>query len=153
MTQLLWAFGSGALFSIGLGLAGMTDPAKVQGFLDVTGAWNPQLAFVMGGALVVHAGLRLLLRKTLAQRAPPIPKRSVDGRLIGGAALFGVGWGLAGYCPGPALTSLVTGQGQVLAFVGAMLVGMAAVRRLERVRSPSVPSSSPDPAAELPASF
>ncbi|NVJ28729.1 YeeE/YedE family protein, partial [Myxococcus sp. AM011] len=115
---------------------GMTDPAKVVGFLDVAGRWDPSLAFVMAGALGTYALLRpFILRRTkpvLAERFPPPPQASVDGRLIGGAALFGIGWGMSGYCPGPALVSLPVGGTPVLLFVGAMLVGMALFRGIMR---------------------
>ena len=108
------AFACGLIFAIGLGLAGMTQPAKVIGFLDLTGAWDPSLAFVMGGAVLV--GL-IAFPLILARRRPwlggrfALPERNdIDAPLVAGAALFGMGWGLSGYCPGPALVSLVTGS-------------------------------------------
>lgn len=123
------AFGAGALFAVGLVLAGMTQPAKVIAFLDVGGAWDPSLAFVMGGAIAVHlVGLRLVLRRRapLLDGAFHLPmRRDLDLRLFGGAALFGVGWGLAGYCPGPGLVALGDGGATALVFVGASSVGMA----------------------------
>jgi uncharacterized membrane protein YedE/YeeE len=130
MIALVAAFVSGALFALGLGMGGMTQPAKVIGFLDVAGPWDPSLAFVMLGAVGVYGIAFPLIRR----RARPalssafsIPgRRDVDARLIGGAALFGVGWGLAGYCPGPGIVSLVTGATPVVVFVSAMLVGMRA---------------------------
>lgn len=130
--QLLAALASGLLFGAGLALGGMTNPAKVLGFLDVTGAWDPSLAFVMGGALAVNALAYALTRK----RAKPLfadafalpTKRELDARLLGGAALFGVGWALVGLCPGPALASLARGEGEVFAFVAAMCAGMLAQR-------------------------
>ncbi|MGD0529469.1 MAG: DUF6691 family protein [Polyangiaceae bacterium] len=116
---------SGALFAVGLTLAGMTDPARVIGFLDVTGAWDPSLAFVMIGAIGVHA---LLYRLIARRRAPlfdtafhPPASKKVDGKLVAGAALFGVGWGTAGYCPGPGLASLTSAPAAV--FVAAMAAG------------------------------
>jgi uncharacterized membrane protein YedE/YeeE len=119
---------SGLLFALGLGLGGMTQPSRVLGFLDVTGAWDPSLAFVMAGALGVHIGLRYLIRRreapVLAASFPVIAQTRVDGRLVAGAALFGVGWGLAGYCPGPAFTTLATGGTEVLLFTLSMLGGM-----------------------------
>jgi uncharacterized protein len=119
---------SGLLFAFGLGLGGMTDPAKVLGFLDVAGNWDPSLVFVMGGAMGTYTLARLLILK----RAKPIcgpsfpvfPKSRPDGKLLAGAALFGIGWGLGGWCPGPALVSIGGGAAQLLAFVGAMLGGM-----------------------------
>lgn len=127
---------AGVLFALGLGLGGMTDPAKVVGFLDVAGRWDPSLAFVMAGALGTYALLRpLILRRTrpvLAERFAPLPQAAVDGRLVSGAALFGIGWGMSGYCPGPALVSLPVGGTTVLLFIGAMLVGMGVFRGMMR---------------------
>lgn len=129
---------AGALFAVGLGVSGMTQPSRVTGFLDVAGDWDPSLAFVMVGAISVHfIAYRVVgwQQRAAAARAPRFPlladrislptRTGVDARLLGGAALFGVGWGLAGYCPGPALVSLATGSGVVLAFVLAMAAGMA----------------------------
>jgi uncharacterized protein len=116
---------SGLLFGAGLVVSGMTDPAKVQGFLDFTGSWDPTLAFVMAGAIAVHFTAYRLIR---GRRAPvlggnfQIPTRKdIDAKLLAGAALFGLGWGLGGYCPGPAVTALSTGAPSVVAFVAAML--------------------------------
>lgn len=130
---LLLALIAGLLFGAGLALGGMTDPAVVLGFLDVAGAWNPTLAFVMGGALAVtFAGYRLTLRRArplLAECFSLPTARAIDARLLGGAALFGVGWGLAGYCPGPALASLPALHAGTAVFVLAMLAGLALTRR------------------------
>ena len=126
--RLLAIFGAGVLFALGLGISGMTQPDKVVGFLDVTGNWQPALAFVMGGAILVH-----LIAYRLVPRMPNpvfearfgIPtRRDLDPRLLGGAALFGMGWGLAGLCPGPALASVSWGGTGGLVFLGAMVVGM-----------------------------
>jgi hypothetical protein len=138
----LWSAGvAGLLFALGLGLGGMTDPARVQGFLDFTGAWDPTLAFVMGGALAVHAPLSWLIRRrrapVLAPAFPSLSASQVDRRLLSGAALFGGGWGLAGYCPGPALASLATGTGPVLLFVLSMFGGMWLFGWWERSRAPT----------------
>ena len=126
----LVAFASGVVFAIGLGLSGMTQPSKVVAFLDVTGAWDPSLAFVMVGAIAVHL---VFARGAMASAAPRFASRyaiptatAVDRRLLGGAALFGMGWGIAGFCPGPAVVSVVTLAPDALAFVGAMLAGMLA---------------------------
>jgi uncharacterized membrane protein YedE/YeeE len=128
MRPSISAFLSGLLFALGLGLSGMTDPANVLGFLDIAGDWDFRLAFVMGGAVAVHAALRPLIHKRerplFAEKFPSFPVQRVDPKLLGGAALFGVGWGLGGYCPGPALTSLASGEPQVFIFVAAMLGGM-----------------------------
>ena len=119
---------SGLLFGVGLMAGGMTDPTKVQGFLDVFGSWDPSLAFVMGGAILIGiAGFALAGRRQLAWSGEPIglPKsRVVDTRLLVGGALFGIGWGLGGLCPGPALTALGAGFVPAAWFVVAMLVGM-----------------------------
>ena len=130
---LLLALAAGLLFGAGLALGGMTDPAVVLGFLDVAGAWNPALAFVMGGALAVtFVGYRLVLCRAgplLAGRFSLPTAHAIDARLLGGAALFGVGWGLAGYCPGPALASLPAAHLGTAVFVLAMLAGLALARR------------------------
>ncbi|MCE9673443.1 YeeE/YedE family protein [Myxococcus stipitatus] len=130
---------AGVLFAVGLGLGGMTDPAKVVGFLDVAGAWDPSLAFVMAGALGSHALLRRLIlrrqRPVLAQSFALPTTTRVDARLVVGAALFGVGWGLAGYCPGPALVVLPVGGLTVVLFVAAMVAGMGAFRWWESARA------------------
>jgi hypothetical protein len=129
------AFFAGILFAVGLGVSGMTQPAKVLAFLDVTGRWDPSLALVMLGAIAVHAPLvRLILRRRtpVLSSAFSLPARSaIDGWLFFGAAVFGVGWGLAGLCPGPALTVLASGKPIALAFVAAMLAGMGLGRAVE----------------------
>lgn len=134
MKPLLSAFVSGALFALGLGVAGMTLPSKVMGFLDIAGPWDPSLAFVMIGAIGTHIVLlRLILRRggPLFGGAFQIPTRKdLDAKLVVGAALFGIGWGLGGYCPGPALTSIVTLAPAVLVVVVAMAVGMVAATPL-----------------------
>jgi uncharacterized membrane protein YedE/YeeE len=140
--KALWtAAVAGLLFALGLGLGGMTDPARVLAFLDFTGAWDPTLAFVMGGALLVHAPLSWFIRRrkapVLAPIFPVISKTAVDGRLLTGAALFGVGWGLAGYCPGPVLASIASGTGSVLLFVLSMFGGMWLFGLWERSRAPA----------------
>lgn len=141
MRPSIGAFLSGLLFAIGLGLSGMMDPANVLGFLDIAGNWDFRLAFVMGGAVAVHAALRPFIHKReqplFAETFPSFPVRGVDLKLLGGAALFGVGWGLSGYCPGPALTSLVSGAPQVLIFVAAMLAGMYLFQVVEARRGAS----------------
>jgi uncharacterized membrane protein YedE/YeeE len=148
MTALWTAALAGVLFALGLGLGGMTDPARVQDFLDFTGTWNPALAFVMGGAIAVHAPLQWLARRrkapVLAAAFPTATKAQVDGRLIAGAALFGAGWGLAGYCPGPALVSLASGTGLVVLFVASMFGGMWLFGLWDRARAPL-----PEPRATL----
>ena len=128
MTTWLASLAAGVVFGAGLALADMTNPAKVQNFLDVFGAWDPSLAFVMGTALVTSAlGYRVARRRgaPLLASVFSLPDRSdLDLRLAAGAALFGVGWGLGGLCPGPALAGLLQGVPQFYVFVAAMLVGM-----------------------------
>lgn len=127
---------SGALFGLGLAASGMTDARRVLGFLDLFGDFDPTLAFVLGGAVVTTVVLfRLVLRRgrpVLASRFRLSSLRHVDGRLLGGAAIFGVGWGLAGYCPGPALAGLGVGSAEALWFVPAMLAGMFLHRVVSR---------------------
>jgi uncharacterized protein len=124
----------GLLFGVGLAVSGMTDTAKVLGFLDVSGHWVPDLAFVMGGAVCVTLlAFPLVLRraKPLLSASFSLPaNKSVDGRLLGGAALFGIGWGIYGYCPGPALGALLYLDYKTAVFVTAMLVGMALANRV-----------------------
>lgn len=132
---------SGLLFGAGLVVSQMVNPAKVLGFLDfagiATGAWDPSLAFVMAGALAVTApGYWLVLHRKapVAAAAFEIPTRKdIDAKLIAGAAIFGLGWGLAGYCPGPAIAALVFGRLETAVFVVAMVAGMALFRLRERV--------------------
>lgn len=127
------AFVSGLLFGGGLLLSGMTSPARVLGFLDVAGHWDPSLAFVMGGGLLVAAPLFAIARQRgSALGGEPLvvpPTRAVNRGLIGGAALFGVGWGLVGLCPGPALVDVVASPLRAGGFVAAMLVGLLISRR------------------------
>lgn len=125
----LVSFVSGILFAVGLGLSGMTRPEKVIGFLDVFGAWDASLVFVMAGAIGVHMVAALRARRpasrpVLAARFVLPTRTGVDVRLVTGAALFGLGWGAAGFCPGPAVVALVTLSPSTLLFVGAMLAGM-----------------------------
>jgi len=121
---------SGLLFGFGLLLSGMADPAKVQNFLDLFGTWDPSLAFVMGGAIAVTMpGFWLVIRrnKPFFNDVFHLPSRTdLDARLITGAAIFGVGWGLGGFCPGPAVTALPLAAEGTLIFVATMLTGMAA---------------------------
>ncbi len=125
----VFALLSGLVFGLGLILSGMTNPAKVKGFLDLFGSWDPSLALVMGGAIAVGAvAYAVAQRRTRSWTGEPIeiPKSTlIDGRLIAGGVLFGAGWGVAGFCPGPALVAAATGSTAALGFVVAMLVGMA----------------------------
>lgn len=127
--QRLTEFAVGLLFGLGLILSGMTDPGKVLGFLDLFGAWDPSLAFVMGGAILVGVGAFAVAKRRTTSflgGAMHLPqRRDIDRRLVVGSLTFGVGWGLAGFCPGPALVSLGALQPKAVVFVLAMLAGMA----------------------------
>lgn len=135
---------SGLLFGAGLLVSGMTQPGKVTAFLDVAGAWDPALALVMVGAIGTFAGAFLLTRRwptpAFAARFEWPTLRDIDTRLVGGSALFGVGWGLSGYCPGPALASIGAGSAGAAWFTGGMLAGMA----LFAWRAPAPPAPEND---------
>jgi uncharacterized protein len=143
MIKRFIVFLAGVVFAAGLVIGGMTDPNKVQAFLDIggitSGRWDPSLAFVMGGALMV-ATIAFVVQP---KRGKPwfaasfdLPTvRHIDGALLAGAALFGAGWGLAGYCPGPAVASLTTGGLDIALFLPAMLVGMVLTKRFLQARS------------------
>lgn len=128
MSSVLTSFVSGIVFAVGLGIGGMTQPAKVIGFLDFAGNWDPSLAFVMIGAIAVHSILYRVIRNRpspLFSQAFSLPTRAdIDLRLVGGATIFGLGWGIAGFCPGPALTSLASGNLSPVIFTVAMIAGM-----------------------------
>ena len=131
----LVALVSGTIFGAGLALGGMTDPARVRGFLDLFGDWDPTLAFVMGGAVLVMAVawfIQRRMQRPLLATSFSLPDRSdLTPRLIGGSALFGVGWGIAGLCPGPGFASLAIAPASAAIFVAAMLAGMVLVRLVE----------------------
>ncbi len=139
--QRLSEFLVGLIFGIGLILSGMTDPGKVIGFLDLFGNWDPSLAFVMGGAILVGVFAFAVAKKrttSLLGGAMQLPTaRHVDKRLIIGSLAFGAGWGLAGFCPGPALVSLGAGEVKAAVFVLAMLIGMLAFEVAERLKAPA----------------
>ncbi|MGH1410518.1 MAG: DUF6691 family protein [Aeromonas sp.] len=133
--KLLTSLFAGVLFGLGMAISGMVDPARVTGFLDLAGAWDPSLAFVMGGALLVFMPGYFLLVKprhqsVLGEPIAAVPAPRLDRRLIGGAALFGIGWGLAGVCPGPALSLITSGQPLILLFIAAMVVGIVLFDRI-----------------------
>lgn len=134
--RLLLCFGIGLLFGLGIAISGMVNPAKVLNFFDVAGHWDPSLIFVMGGALsVTFLGYRLILKRPspLFADAFQVPtRRNLDLKLIGGSALFGVGWGLAGFCPGGALPALSSGKIDVFVFVVSVGFGIVATRLLSR---------------------
>lgn len=133
--QSVVALASGALFGLGLVLSGMTQPTKVIGFLDVFGEWDASLMLVMAGAIAVHLPVYRLIQgrpsPLFAERFALPTRRDLDAKLLAGAVLFGVGWGLGGLCPGPGVVSLAGGGPSVAAFVAAMLLGIFATARLE----------------------
>lgn len=144
ITMAVSAFVSGLVFAVGLGLSGMTQPAKVIAFLDVAGHWDASLAFVMLGAVGAHGTfLRFFPRRTPRSGSGAGSSRihPVDRSLLIGSAIFGIGWGMGGFCPGPAVVSLVSGWRTPLLFVAAMLAGMAAHARA--FRPPSGASARP----------
>jgi hypothetical protein len=138
MREVIAGLSTGFVFGLGLCLSRMTDPAVIQGFLDLAGAWDPTLIFVMaGGVAVTFVGYRFVLKQKQPLWAPKfsIPTAgAIDAPLMSGSAIFGIGWGLSGYCPGPAVVSLASGRRGVILFVVAMLAGMIAVKwvRLSR---------------------
>lgn len=138
MAKHLSALIAGILFGVGMAVSGMTNTARVRSFLDVFGAWDPTLAFVMGAGLIVTTiGYRLAFRRAAPLFADvfSLPTRTdIDARLLLGAVIFGIGWGLVGYCPGPALAGLTYGYAQTLAFVPAMITGLLLAHRLPPTR-------------------
>lgn len=137
--EVLLSFASGLLFAVGLAIAGMTQPSKVVGFLDVAGDWDPSLAFVMMGAIAVY----VVANRLVARRSAPLvgsvfhlpTRRDIEPKLVVGAGLFGIGWGLAGYCPGPGLSALAAGGLPVVLFVASMAAGMLVFEGLQRLRT------------------
>jgi hypothetical protein len=134
--RLLISTFSGALFGLGLLISGMTDTERVQGWLDIAGTWDPTLAFVLGGAILpMLLAWRIAARRRMAvlgEPIPPMPAQIIDARLLGGSALFGIGWALAGFCPGPALAALGWSGVGGTAFVLAMIAGMMGHQVLQR---------------------
>ena len=135
--QRIFEFLAGLLFGLGLMLSGMTDPSKVQGFLDLFGLWDPSLALVMGGAIAVgFFAFAIAKKRTRSFLGHPLelpPTETIDKRLVIGSAVFGVGWGLAGFCPGPGLVSMASGQEKAAVFVLAMVLGMVGFELLDRL--------------------
>lgn len=142
MKQAIAALIAGIIFGLGLALSQMINPAKVLGFLDVTGRWDPSLAFVMAGALMVSFfGFRLsrkLISPLLAPRFELPTRRDLDRRLIAGAVIFGVGWGLVGFCPGPLFASLAFGMKESLIFAAAMTLGAWLQHKSNRMNTTAV---------------
>lgn len=145
--RLLSTYLIGLLFGLGIVISGMANPAKVLNFFDLAGSWDPSLIFVMGGALITtFIGYRFVLKREaplLAERFLIPTSNQIDARLIGGSALFGVGWGIAGFCPGGALPALGTGRIEVITFVAALIVGILGarfgMRAVQQQTSPEAP--------------
>jgi len=135
--RLVVSYLIGLIFGIGISVSGMANPAKVLNFFDIAGSWDTSLIFVMGGALLLtFPGYRLVLRRpapVLAETFQLPTRTDLDGRLIGGSALFGIGWGIAGFCPGGALPALGTGRFEVVIFVAALVAGILAAKMISRI--------------------
>lgn len=142
--RLVFAFIAGGLFGAGLFLSGMTDTAKVQGWLDIFGNWDPTLAFVMGGAMIPMAIAWSVTRRRasslLGTAFPPQPSTQIDRKLVTGSVMFGMGWGLVGLCPGPVIASLSYGGSGLYIFLAAMLAGMAAAPLLRTRLDSAIPA-------------
>lgn len=142
--RLVFAFIAGGLFGAGLFLSGMTDTAKVQGWLDIFGNWDPTLAFVMGGAMIPMAIAWMITRRRasslLGTAFPPQPSGAIDRKLVTGSVMFGMGWGLVGLCPGPVIASLSYGGSGLFIFLAAMLAGMAAAPLLRTRLDSAIPA-------------
>ncbi len=140
------ALAAGVLFGLGLAVSRMVSPAKVLGFLDVAGRWDPSLALVMAGALIVtvpaFSPTLRLAKPVCADRFDVPTKSAIDGRLVGGATIFGVGWGLVGFCPGPAIASLGYGRVETLVFLAATIVGMLLFRLVPGPVAPRRPAAA-----------
>lgn len=154
MKRLLSAFGVGILMALGLGLAGMTLPEKIVGFLDFTGKWDPSLVFVLLAAVTVYAIVfRLVMRrpKPVFDQAFSVPtRRDITGSLVVGSLIFGAGWGIAGLCPAPALLSLTAGNVGALVFVVAMFGGMLAFKAFDAYRQKAAAAAVAPPSPTLP---
>jgi len=141
--KLIFAGLTGLVFGVGIALSGMMNPAKVLNFFDIAGTWDPSLAFVMGGALVVTGiGYRAVWRRAqpLFGGTFQVPNATnIDPKLVGGSALFGIGWGIAGFCPGAAIPALGTGRWEVVLFIAAVVIGLALRRLMTRMTTATVP--------------
>ena len=143
--RLVSAYLIGLLFGLGIVISGMANPAKVLNFFDLAGTWDPSLVLVMGGALITtFIGYRFVLKRDeplLGERFLVPTSTRIDARLVGGSALFGLGWGIAGFCPGGALPALGTGRTEVITFVAALVVGILATRFAQRLTQQSSPTA------------
>ncbi|RST88186.1 YeeE/YedE family protein [Aquibium carbonis] len=145
MNKILSAFAIGAVFGIGIAISGMANPAKVLNFFDVAGTWDPSLLFVMGGALATAAiGYRLLFgarEKPVFEAGYQLPtSRRIDAELIGGSAVFGIGWGISGFCPGGAIPALGLGYAETFIFIAAMMAGIVVARILKARTAQAAPA-------------
>lgn len=144
--RLILLYLTGLVFGVGISISGMANPAKVLNFFDVAGAWDPSLIFVMGGALVTtFIGYRLVFRRPapLLETGFKLPgSRVIDAKLVGGSAVFGIGWGISGFCPGGALPVLGTGRWEVFAFTGALVAGIFLARALQSYASAKAQAST-----------
>ena len=152
--HLLSAFAIGLLFGLGIVISGMVNPAKVLNFFDLAGSWDPSLIFVMGGALITtFIGYRVVLRRKtplFAEKFALPTKTQLDGRLIGGSVLFGIGWGIAGFCPGGALPALGSGRVEVIIFVAALIAGLLTTRFAMKASNQGPPATSAHQALRKP---
>lgn len=148
--RLISTFLIGLVFGLGIVISGMANPAKVLNFFDIAGSWDPSLALVMGGALITTLiGYRFVLARpgpVLAERFQLPTSTRIDARLIGGSAIFGIGWGIAGFCPGGAIPALGTGRSEVLIFVSSLIVGLLATRFFTNMQQRGEAPQSPSPA-------
>lgn len=144
--KLIVTYLIGLVFGVGIAISGMANPAKVLNFFDVAGTWDPSLIFVMGGALVTtFIGYKLVFGRAAPVFEPQfnVPgSRVIDARLIGGSAVFGIGWGIAGFCPGGALPALGTGRWEVFAFTAALIAGIFLARALQSLTAPAAPAKA-----------
>lgn len=144
--RIIIAYLIGIVFGVGISLSGMANPAKVINFFDVAGTWDPSLIFVMGGAVIVtFLGYRFVLKRSMPifDRRFLLPgSHVIDGKLLAGSAVFGIGWGIAGFCPGGALPALGTGRIEVILFTAALVAGIFAARTLMHFRRPTAPTQA-----------
>lgn len=144
--KLITLYLTGVIFGLGISLSGMANPAKVLNFFDIAGTWDPSLAFVMGGAVVTtFLGYKLVFGRAVPIFEPSFSlptSRIIDAKLVGGSAIFGIGWGIAGFCPGGALPALGTGRWEVFAFTAALLAGIFLAKLIQSATAPRTPIAS-----------
>ena len=144
--RILTTYLIGLIFGVGISISGMANPAKVLNFFDIAGTWDPSLIFVMGGALVTtFIGYKLVFGRNapIFERGFSVPtNRTIDARLVGGSAVFGIGWGISGFCPGGALPALGTGRWEVFAFTAAMVAGILLAKFIQSIGTPRAQTAS-----------